>query len=84
MVFMSWYLVKNDMFSAYVNSSVHWTSNFLQGTRTTRPCLSGYPVPECHLVLVVPGPERDGRMDGQSAHLSEQLYNNGHVLQVTL
>ena len=39
-----WYLVKSDLFSVIycsVNSSKQWTSPFLQGTRTTRPCLSG-------------------------------------------
>ena len=36
-----WYLVKSDLFSVRVYSSLRWTSHFLQGTRKTRPCLSG-------------------------------------------
>ena len=36
-----WYLVKSDLSSVQVCSSVHWTSHFLQDARKTRPCLSG-------------------------------------------
>ena len=39
-----WYLVKSDLSSAHVYSCLHWTSNFLQGTRKTRPCFAGHPV----------------------------------------
>ena len=35
-----WYLIKSVIYCS-VNSSKHWTSPFLQGTRTTRSCLSG-------------------------------------------
>ena len=36
-----WYPVKSDLSSVHVFRSVYWTSHFLQGTRETRPCLSG-------------------------------------------
>ena len=36
-----WYLIKRDLSSVRVCYSVHWTSHILQGTRNTRPCLSG-------------------------------------------
>ena len=36
--------VQGDLSSIYVYSSLHWTSHFLQGTRKTRPCLTGHPV----------------------------------------
>ena len=39
-----WYLVKSDLSSVYVYSSVHWASHLLQGTRKIRPCLNGHPV----------------------------------------
>ena len=29
-------------------ATVHWTSNFLQGTRRTRPCFTGHPVEDAH------------------------------------
>ena len=38
------YLVKSDLSSVHVYSSVHWTSHFFQGTRKTLPCLTGNPV----------------------------------------
>ena len=31
------YLVKSDLSSVHVNSSVHWSSHFSQGTRKTHP-----------------------------------------------
>ena len=39
-----WQLVKSDLSSLYVYSSVHWTIHFLQGSRNTRPCITGHPV----------------------------------------
>ena len=42
MASFSWHLVKSS--SVRVFCSVHWRSNFLQGTRKTRPCLSCHPV----------------------------------------
>ena len=39
------YLVKSDLSSARHCTIVHWTSHFLQGTRTTRPWLNGNPIP---------------------------------------
>ena len=39
-----WDLGKSDLSSVQVYSGVHWTSYFLQGTRKTRPCLTGHPV----------------------------------------
>ena len=39
-----WNLVKNNLFNVHVYSIVHWTRHFLQGTRKTRPCLTGHPV----------------------------------------
>ena len=39
-----WYLGKSELSSVRVYSSVHWTNQFLQGTRKTRPCRTGHPV----------------------------------------
>ena len=39
------YLGNSDLARVHVYSSVHWTSQFLLGTRKTRPCLIGHPVP---------------------------------------
>ena len=39
-----WYLGKSDLSSVCYCRCVHQTSHFLQGTRTTRPCITGYPV----------------------------------------
>ena len=36
-----WYLVKIELSSVPVYSSVHWTRQFLQGARQTRSCLCG-------------------------------------------
>ena len=33
-----WYLVISDLSRVNVYCSVHWTSHFLQGTRTTMQC----------------------------------------------
>ena len=30
---------------ATVHARAHWTSNFLQGTRKKRSCITGHPVP---------------------------------------
>ena len=38
------YLGKSDLSSVHVYSSVHKKSHFQQGTRKTRPCLTGHPV----------------------------------------
>ena len=36
-----------SMFCSFrILDRVHWTSNFLQGTRKTRPCITGDPVQE--------------------------------------
>ena len=35
------YLVKSDLTSVRVYSSLHWAIYFLQGKSKTRPCLSG-------------------------------------------
>ena len=52
-----WYLVKSDLSSVRHCSFVHWTSNFLQGTRTTRPCITDHRVPdEWQLGHVAAGP----------------------------
>ena len=37
-----WYLVKSDLSS--VRYTVHWTASFFQGTRNTRPYITGHPV----------------------------------------
>ena len=34
------------MYNTVQCTPVHWTNQFLQGTRKTRPCLTGYPVPD--------------------------------------
>ena len=39
-----WYLVKSVLSSVHRYRSLYWISNFLQGTRKTRPCLIGHPV----------------------------------------
>ena len=39
-----WYLVKSYLSSVRYRTRLHWTSNFLQGTRDTRPCLIGHSV----------------------------------------
>ena len=39
-----WHLVKNDLASVCYCKLVHWTRHFLQGTRNTRPCITGHPV----------------------------------------
>ena len=39
-----WYLVKSDLSSLLIYSSVYWTSHFLLGTRKAQPCLTGHPV----------------------------------------
>ena len=39
-----WYLVKSDLLSVRYCTSLHWTSHLLQGTRNTRPCITGHPV----------------------------------------
>ena len=38
------YLVKSDLSSVHVYYSIHWTSYFLEGTKKTRPCITGHPV----------------------------------------
>ena len=38
------YFVKSDLSSLRYRTRVHWTSHILQGTRKTRPCLTGHPV----------------------------------------
>ena len=38
-----WYFIKSDLSSVRYCTRLHWTSNFFQGTRKTRPCLTGYP-----------------------------------------
>ena len=43
-VFFFWYLGNSDLPRVIVYSSVHWASQFLLGTRKTRPCLTGHPV----------------------------------------
>ena len=45
MAVLSWYLVTSDLFSLCYCTPVH----FLQGTRNTRPCITGEPVPESDL-----------------------------------
>ena len=40
MAVLFWYPVK----VALVYATVHWTSQVLQGTKTTRPCITGHPV----------------------------------------
>ena len=44
MAMFFWYPVKSDLFTVRCSTRVHRTSHFLQGTRPTRPCLSGDPV----------------------------------------
>ena len=38
---------KSDFSSERYCNTVKWTSPFFQGTRNTRPCLTGHPVNEC-------------------------------------
>ena len=40
MVVFFWYLGNCDLFSVHVYSSVHWTSQFVQGTRKSRQFLT--------------------------------------------
>ena len=44
MAVVFWYLVKSDLSSVRYSPRIHWTSHVLQGTRNTRPCLTGHPV----------------------------------------
>ena len=44
-VVYNWYLLNSDL-SIVHYLRVHWTSHFIQGTRNTRPCLTGHPVGE--------------------------------------
>ena len=41
-------LIKTDLSSVHLYSSIHWKSHFLQGTIKTRPCLTGDPVGANH------------------------------------
>ena len=36
-----WYLVISVLYTVRYCTRVHWTSHFLQGTRNTRPCITG-------------------------------------------
>ena len=45
------YIVQNDLSILCVQSSVHWTSHFLHGTRNTRTCLSGRVLSTIHCTL---------------------------------
>ena len=38
-------LCKKWLVSVHVFSRIHWTSQFKQGSRISRPCLTGHPVP---------------------------------------
>ena len=46
------YLGKSDLSSVNMYGSIHWTSNFLQGTRITRPYLNGHPVTKLFLCIL--------------------------------
>ena len=43
--------LKRDLTIVRVCTPVIWTSHFLEGTRNTRPCLTGHPVREQMLSL---------------------------------
>ena len=48
-----WYIVKGDAkvhYAVHWYSSEHWTRTVLQGTRKTRPCLSGHSVFEKDII----------------------------------
>ena len=60
------YLVKSDLSSVHYCTRVQWTNQFLQGTRKTRPYITGHPVPPGveHLQGVVHNREEPvGRQD---------------------
>ena len=44
MAILFWYRVNIDASVRILSSNVYWTSHFLQGTRNTRPCITGHPV----------------------------------------
>ena len=44
MAMFFWYFVKSYLPSVRYCSHIHWISRILQGTRNTRPCLTGHPV----------------------------------------
>ena len=46
MALLFWYLDKSDLFNVHVYSGVQLKSHFIQGTRKTRPSLTGHPVNE--------------------------------------
>ena len=43
MAVLFWYLVKSDVMCTLLYISVDWTSQILQGSRNTRPCITGHP-----------------------------------------
>ena len=43
MTVLFWYLAESNASVRY-GTYVHWTNHVLQGTRNTRPCLTGHPV----------------------------------------
>ena len=44
MAVIFWYIVKSDLSSVRYCTRIHSTRHFLQGTRKTRPYLTGHPV----------------------------------------
>ena len=68
-----WYLVKSDLSSVHYSTRVHWKSHFLQGSRKTRPCLSGHLVcigiPQICLLNMQIGTR-------QSIHILRKPYHN--------
>ena len=50
MAVLFWYIVKSDLLSVHNFTSVHRTSHFLEGTRYTRPCITGNPVQKICIV----------------------------------
>ena len=63
---VSWYLVKSDVYFLRYCTHVHWTSHFLQGTINTRPCLTGYPVPELPCLRILEYPAELESSQGRS------------------
>ena len=52
MTVVFWYLGKSAFSSVHVYSGVHWTNHIIQGTRNTRPCITGHPVPNSYCTQV--------------------------------
>ena len=60
-----WFLIKNEMSSVSYCIGIPWTIHFLQGTRDTRPCLTGHSIGFGEY----PGPGGDRREEGREPPL---------------